>query len=192
MDRFPKIVIWVMCGVSLVLSLVAVCVACNHTPDLGFDYQGVIVGVLSLLVTVLIGWNIYTLIDLKNIQNKLRGIVDGTSRRINSNMTITEGAHLMIYHYLVTGKDPLGIEYRFIYHGLACIMSASQYGDVYTCDAVVKAMLECIAHPEKVYVTTRGKNDILKLISLVKNADKIEGFLELVRRVALLNVQDKH
>lgn len=41
---------WLVCGVSglsLVLSVVAVCVACCHTPDLGFDYQGVIVGVLS-------------------------------------------------------------------------------------------------------------------------------------------------
>lgn len=60
---------WLVCGVSglsLVLSVVAVCVACCHTPDLGLDYQGVIVGVLSLLVTVLIGWNIYSVIDLKD------------------------------------------------------------------------------------------------------------------------------
>ncbi len=176
---------------SLLLSVVAVCVAAWRPPDLSFDYQGVIVGVLSLLVTVLIGWNIYTLVDLKSLQNKLQGIVDGTSRHINANMMITEGTHLMIYHYLMTGRDPLGIEFRFINHGVACIMNASQYGDIPTCNAVVKVMLECIVRPEKISVTARGKNDILKLISLVRNADKIEGFLELVRRVALLNVRDK-
>ncbi|WP_276789520.1 hypothetical protein [Paraprevotella xylaniphila] len=38
--------------------------------DLGFDYLGLIVGVLSLLVTILIGWNIYTLIDFESKINK--------------------------------------------------------------------------------------------------------------------------
>ena len=36
-----------------------------------FDYYGVIVGILSLLVTALIGWNIYTAIDVKNSVKKL-------------------------------------------------------------------------------------------------------------------------
>lgn len=183
--------IWTVSIVSLLLSVIAVCVAIWRSPELSFDYQGVIVGVLSLLVTALVGWNIYTLVDLKSLQNKMQMIVDGTSKHINGNMAITEGAHLMIYHYLLTGKDPLGIEYRFIYHGVACIMNASQYGDILTCNAIVKAMLECVVHPEKISVTANGKNDILKLISLVKNADKIDGFLELVRRIALLNVEHK-
>lgn len=98
----------------------------------------------------------------------------------------------MIYHYLILNKDPLGIEYRFIYHGVACLMRSSQIGDIQTCNAVVDAMLTCISHPEKISVTTRGKGDILKLISLVKNGDKIEGFLELVKRIALLNVRDNN
>lgn len=38
---------------------IAVCVAAWRSPELSFDYQGVVVGVLSLLVTVLIGWQIY-------------------------------------------------------------------------------------------------------------------------------------
>lgn len=183
--------IWIS-GTSLLLSVIAVCVAAWRSPELSFDYQGVIVGVLSLLVTVLIGWNIYTLVDLKSLRNKMQEIVDGTSKHINGNMTIVEGANLMIYHYLMTGKDPLGLEFRFINHGIACIMNASQYGDILTCNAIVKVMLECIVYPEKITITVQGKNDILKLISLVRNADKIEGFLELVRRVALLNVRSSN
>ena len=180
--------IWIVSIVSLLLSVIAVCVAVWRSPDLDFDYQGVIVGVLSLLVTVLIGWNIYTLVDLKSLQNNMARLSEGTSKQIHKNMTVTEGAHLMIYHYLLLNKDPLGIEYRFIYHGVACLMHASQIDDIPTCNAVVDAMLTCIAHPEKITVTARGKADVLRLISLVKNGDKIEGFLELVRRIALLNV----
>lgn len=50
---------------------IAVCVAAWRSPELSFDYQGVVVGVLSLLVTVLIGWQIYTLFNIRSIQRKL-------------------------------------------------------------------------------------------------------------------------
>lgn len=33
--------------------------------ELDFDYYGVIVGVISVLVTLLLGWNIYSVIDIK-------------------------------------------------------------------------------------------------------------------------------
>ena len=58
-------------SVAVLISLVAICVACPHKAELGFDYQGVIVGILSLLVTVLIGWNIYTFIDIKGTSQKI-------------------------------------------------------------------------------------------------------------------------
>ena len=64
--------IWIICIVSLLFSVVAVCAAVWRTPELSFDYQGVIVGVLSLLVTFLIGWNIYTTIGIENKISKFK------------------------------------------------------------------------------------------------------------------------
>lgn len=52
--------------VSLVFSTISIVLCCPRVIDkdnLGFDYIGVIVGILSLLVAILIGWNIYTVVD---------------------------------------------------------------------------------------------------------------------------------
>lgn len=57
---------FILSGVSLLISVIAICIAGYRTPDLGFDYQGVIAGILSLLVTVLIGWQIYNAMEIKN------------------------------------------------------------------------------------------------------------------------------
>ena len=57
--------------VAMTIAIIATCIAAYRTPELGFDYQGVIVGILSLLVTVLIGWNIYTFIDIKGTSQKI-------------------------------------------------------------------------------------------------------------------------
>ena len=60
--------IWIISIVSLLLSVIAVCVAVWRSPELSFDYQGVITGMLSLLVTVLVGLQIYNYISIiKNV-----------------------------------------------------------------------------------------------------------------------------
>ena len=62
---------------SLIISLANIVVVClslpaGHEPD--FDYLGLIVGSLSILVTVLIGWNIYTLVDFKENIKQMKDI----------------------------------------------------------------------------------------------------------------------
>lgn len=64
---------WIALGVSgiaIIVSVIAICISCPHIPELGFDYQGVVVGVLSLLVTTLIGWQIYEAVHFKDILKK--------------------------------------------------------------------------------------------------------------------------
>lgn len=57
---------------AIICSLVAICVSLPSAPELGIDYIGVIVGILSLLVTMLIGWQIYNVIAIdKKIEDKV-------------------------------------------------------------------------------------------------------------------------
>lgn len=60
---------------ALIFSILSLCQLFPRT-NLGFDYMGVIVGILSLLVAVLIGWNIYSVIDMKNLKEETERRVD--------------------------------------------------------------------------------------------------------------------
>ena len=56
---------------SLVASVTAIC-RTHPRVELGFDYMGLIVGILALLVTMLIGWQIWNLIDFdRRVKNKI-------------------------------------------------------------------------------------------------------------------------
>ena len=57
---------------ALTLSFISVCAAFYRTPELGFDYQGVIVAVLGILITLLIGWQI---LNVFSIEKKINEIV---------------------------------------------------------------------------------------------------------------------
>ena len=52
---------YVLGTTAIILSIVAICVALPRM-DMSFDYLGLITGILGVLVTVLVGWNIYMII----------------------------------------------------------------------------------------------------------------------------------
>lgn len=45
--------------IAFVFSIISLGVACYRTDNLGFDYLGVIVGILAILVTILMAWQLY-------------------------------------------------------------------------------------------------------------------------------------
>lgn len=57
--------------VATILSIVACLLVIARIEPITIDWLGVLAGVLSLLVTALIGWNIYTFIDIKGAEKKL-------------------------------------------------------------------------------------------------------------------------
>lgn len=59
-----------MCVLALnvLLLIVNVCILCREAPrqDLSFDYMGVIVAIFGVLVTLLVAWNIFSVVDFKS------------------------------------------------------------------------------------------------------------------------------
>lgn len=62
---------------AIIMSIVAVANKCPRF-NLEFDYLGLLVGILSLLVTALLGWNIYQVIDLKRAKQEIKDIHHNT------------------------------------------------------------------------------------------------------------------
>ena len=71
-----------------IINTIAVCINFPRYKDLGFDYLGIIVGALSILVTVLIGWQIFINISMeKKIDFKLREVSRRLMNEINDNVS---------------------------------------------------------------------------------------------------------
>lgn len=170
--------------VSLVLSIVALCNA--YPRSLGIDYLGWIVGLLALITAILLGWNIYTFFDVRENQKRYISIVNDVDTSQHKAMAVSEHANLMIYHKLLLGEDPCGLEFRFLYHGVCCIYHTSQFEDFKTCSLIVKALNQCFTSPLSVTMSQSNKMQIITLLKKVKGEDKIDGFLDLMQKVALI------
>jgi len=56
--------------IAIVLSIVAICVSYPRSADSGLDYMGFIVGILGVLVAILIGWQLFNSLNIKEYVDK--------------------------------------------------------------------------------------------------------------------------
>lgn len=67
---------------AIVISIIALA-KCAPSSQLHADYIGVIVGMLALLVTVLVGWQVYALIEIKAVLRRMRKAENELSKAEN-------------------------------------------------------------------------------------------------------------
>lgn len=173
--------------VAITLSVIAIC---NVYPrQLGLDYLGMIVGVLALLTTILIGWNIYTLIDIKEIHKRYISIINQVDISQHKVLAVQENANWMIYHQLLLKNDPCGLEFRFLYHGVSCLYHTSMIDKYETCSLIARTINDCFTNPQAVKLSKSNKQQVLLLLRQVKQPSKIEGYMDLMEKVALIGMK---
>ncbi len=66
--------LWIFALIVAIFNIIIVCQCNARQSETCFDYQGIIVGSFSLFVTVLVAWNIYSIIDVKNTKKECEEI----------------------------------------------------------------------------------------------------------------------
>lgn len=118
MNKFWQIAIYIGLPFSVVGTIVCICCLFYRTDTLGFDYMGVIVGILSLLVAFLLGWQIYSVIDMKK---SIEEIKSNTNKRQEETMARAYTSIMNQTSYKVEGREEDDDCYNAIANGLfAC------------------------------------------------------------------------
>lgn len=188
MNKTERYIIYAIIAISLTFSIISLCNSQPRTS--GLDYIDVIVGILSLLVTILIGWNIYTVIDFNKKKEELaknEAVLSELILRVNNNTTADSAAlefyFAYLYAYLLTHNEPLGLGFWYINHTLNAVLKYSEIAKYKECNALIEMLLSTITEPSKIKVNKKRKDDLLKLalgIHGIGNIDKYSDVLSLV------------
>lgn len=165
---------------SLIISLANIVVVCLYLPagyDPDFDYLGLIVGSFSILVTVLIGWNIYTLVDFKENIKQMKDIKEEVVD-ITEQAVLDTKLHLFNYLEFVNVKNSEWL-YIMLKNGAELIVLGKQNEDTELVNNIKKKISEMINNNKDIALSEEQKNDI---ISELKDRS-------LVRAVALIPEQ---
>lgn len=98
MKNSSNYILWTITLISLLFSIISLCNSYPRTSDFGFDYLGIIVGILSFLVafvTIIFGYNIYSLKkelknevsrQINNVETKLKSKIETLGNEVSGNM----------------------------------------------------------------------------------------------------------
>lgn len=173
---------------STLISVITLCLVAFRSKPLTLDWMGILVGVLALLVTALIGWQIYVFVDINRKAKELAQLTAEAHLKTEKSLALSEDAAAGVYYYLLLKEDPLGLEYQFLYHRVSSLFHTSNFNDIETCNIIVKVILEVLIDPTQVNMIQACKDRLLVLLTKVQHTDKITGYSELVEKIAKINV----
>lgn len=191
MSKYGNTITLILSAISIMVSVAALCRTYPHTSDLGMDYQGVIVGMLALLVTILIGWQIYTAInvkeELKDIKD-LRREINKQERdiyiRSTNNLFEFQSAMFMMYD---NKKEKSNSDIFQLYlHGISSIYHLCSLGKQNECTSIVNIL---IARKSILMSEKFQKEQIDSLMDILLSAmdiSKVENAVLLVTYFRLL------
>ena len=114
--------------VSTTVSFLALILAFPHYENATYDYHGGLVTILAILVTVLIGWNIYSIVDFNRRKNEVNTLYLAVNQALaevskwnNNSDGITEFSFVYVYQHLLSIKASPEMYDRFLKHSISAL-----------------------------------------------------------------------
>jgi hypothetical protein len=147
------------------------------------------VGILSIIVMLLIGWQIYTLMDINKFRNEIELKRQHIIRESERNMC-TSAASLADFYYSLLIKESIkDKEFKYLNYRILSLLHASRLDDFATCNAIVRALLESIT--DELLISKRDRELLINTLLQIKNPKNIENFETLLKMILNLRIRDK-
>lgn len=191
----------IISSIASILSIVAICMSCPRT-DITLDYLGLVVGILGVLVTVLVGWNIYMIIDFKQEKGRLQQYFDEQKKEVRSvgddvvatfrnqifQSALLEKSIADVYSQLMGLNKTVPLSFSFLFHLLGAIVSASQAGNYEACNTWLNEMRKTLTSPSQIVMPESCKKHLIQALMQIHDSDRLQGLDEVIILIAKISV----
>lgn len=170
----------VMSIVSCSMSLIALYIAIPQIPDNKYDYNGALVTILSVLVTLLLGWNIYTIIDIHKIRKEFDDFRNQTIQKIdvinNDLSNKVERSLIESHRSMALMNNELENNYFLLFHYMNMLIHQSSIGLYDDCNRTIAQIITI----GQIQVVQHRIDSIFQLLGQIQNANRISNYTSLV------------
>ena len=173
--------------ISLLISIINFTCICKHY-TLEVDYVGLLVGILSFLTTALLGWNIYQLIDVKELQKKYHHIEKEFNYTHNKmdyayGISLLSQAQTLACHLCTNTQDRGLLKYNMLNLSLEGIKILSKLGCISECNSLIDTLIEAMGTSIDTKLTECEYNSIIPLFDEfpfkgLKNIKRLKELVE--------------
>ena len=182
----------------IAIAVSCICLICLLVPWLHIRLIDVnyVISVLSILVTTLIGWNIYQLVDFdkktKVLEQKYKELDDRIADSKENEHLLGETIHSSLsVDYMTRIVKVYGIEYYFLLHKIRAIIHCSYLGHFGECNKHIQEVFIVKDKIKNSFVSKNEKSALKDDLTKVSLPENIFGWSELVELVNNLKCIDE-
>lgn len=138
------------------------------------DWMGVIVGILSLLVTTLIGWNIYNLIDINQTRKQIGQLETKLSASLETSLYEVQMTAFFVF---LNKENKKSDDYFHLWlHGLSAMNHLTRVGKYQDCSDLSKMLLSEANNLKNTSWNEKQLDSLMGLLLSMNDAKNIEDF----------------
>ena len=174
---------------AIIMSVAAVSMVIFRIEPITYDWMGVLVGVLSILVVTLIGWNIYTAVDAKTTLKEQNKKIEYYDKKLS---LLIENADLQAYELSrnmchtasrIFYKADDAVE--FLRYSLLGLYYTAKLGNHQQCNILIASILETSSLWASKIIDVNDKADLLEKAYEIKKLEvqEIDNVIMLIMKV---------
>lgn len=163
------------------------------TQNLRFDYQAILIGIMAAIFTLLVGWNIYQMVDWKKtekktseLQRKLKGEIIYIHNKTDYNQAIMYALMCQSISSVFAPNEKDSLKYQMLLKGIQAMKMLSKMPDCGSeIEVLMNTMIKGLSNSESISLTDAVRTDLLVSCGEIENRDKIESwslFIDLLKR----------
>ena len=198
--------------VAIGVSIIAFFIALSSVDVLSANAYVIIIGLISLVIPLLIGWNIYTALDLKNEINEIRRKNQDMSKifdeKINTLVDVSQNIdersgkrvltalakieeEFFLFH-INSGRTTESYIINHIFEAVLCYAQVNNYNKANeTTEMFLKVLKDMNINLSNIKVTDDKREKLYDLLKTIQNPNKIDKIQDLYNLVSKLDKQDE-
>lgn len=179
-DKFLKIILWSISLISLLLSIIAIIRTFYRNIELQFDYLGIIIGVLSILFTILIGWNIWSIIENRGLEYRVKRQLNYAHNKIDYNLGIIYGDFSQMIAMNVSNGTKELLKVLMLMHMVNSLKILSKFPDTnQEVNSIANTIANVMETTKSICINSKDAQSILELFGEIDRRENIEGLTKI-------------
>lgn len=148
--------------------------------NLCFRFSDTSVAVLSVLVTVLLGWNIWNIIDTKGLDKKVNREVNYLHNKLDYDMGLIYGyfSQMLCHNLSTSGKDAMiSLALEYMINSLKILSKLPNTG--IECNSIANFMVETLKKTDSCTLQSPTAKGLIERLGEIENRNNIKGIKEI-------------
>lgn len=188
MKRVFAIIADILAIVGFFLACFIACRVFPNTENTSFDYQAILVGIVGGIFTLLVGWNIFQMVDWKTKEKKVNDLQLQLEKDMNYIHNKADYNQALIFAMMsqtisstFAPNDKSVLKYQMLIKGIQSLKVLSKFPDCeIEIQALMKTLIKGLKNSISINLSDEIKTELLVSCGEIENRNKIFHFHEFI------------